>query len=150
MAECVHLHATAVGLAVVRRRVRQSELARLVPECCGLVWNFARAHGLKGGRHVAVYLNSAIDVEIGVEVAGDFEEGDGVVRSSTPAGPVVTATHFGPYQGLGTTHRAIEAWCRSNGRQPTGVSWEIYGHWEADWNTDSSCIRTDVYYQVRP
>ena len=29
-------------LAVVRRQARQSELSRVVPECCGLVWNVVR------------------------------------------------------------------------------------------------------------
>src|SRR5437763_728362 len=26
------------------------------------------------------------------------------------------------------------------------LPWEIYGHWEESWNTDSSKIRTDVVY----
>jgi hypothetical protein len=37
-----------IPLAVVRRQARQSELSRVVPECCGLVWNALRAQGVKG------------------------------------------------------------------------------------------------------
>ena len=143
------VHADPIPTAVVRRRARRSELSAVVPHCCGLVWNFARAHGLKAGRHVALYLNGNIDLEVGVEVAGPFEEQGEVVRSSTPAGAVATAVHFGPYQRLGEAHDAIRAWCAANGRRLTGVNWEIYGHWQAEWNANPSAIRTDVFYQVK-
>src|SRR5262245_4709253 len=45
----------SVPLAVIRRQARASELARLVPECCGLVWEAVRAQRVKAGRHVAIY-----------------------------------------------------------------------------------------------
>jgi effector-binding domain-containing protein len=35
-----------------------------------------------------------------------------------------------------------------NGYRLTGPSWEIYGHWQPEWNSDPSQIRTDVFYQV--
>ncbi len=31
-----------------------------------------------------------------------------------------------------------------------GPNWEIYGHWQPEWNTDPLRIRTDVFYQVAP
>jgi integrase len=37
----------SVPLAVIRRQARASDLARLVPECCGLVWNAVRAQQTK-------------------------------------------------------------------------------------------------------
>src|SRR6267378_1424254 len=43
-------------------------------------------------------------------------------------------------------HAAIREWCVRHGHRCSGVSWEIYGHWEESWNTDSSKIRTDVFY----
>src|SRR5262245_9855678 len=102
MPPTVHLiHADPIPTAVVRRRARRSELSTVVPQGCGLVWNFTREHGVKAGRHVALYLNGNIDLEVGVEVSGAFEEQGEVVRSSTPAGAVATAAHFGPYQHLG-------------------------------------------------
>jgi effector-binding domain-containing protein len=145
----VHLiNTAAIPLAVVRRRARPSELATVVPQSCGLVWEFVRAHQVKAGRHVALYLNGNIDLEVGVEVDGDFHEQGEIVRSRTPSGLVVSAVHFGPYQGLGAAHDAIHAWCGSEGHRLTGVRWEIYGHWQPSWNTDPSGIRTDVFYQV--
>jgi effector-binding domain-containing protein len=138
----------AIPLAVVRRRARPPDLAAVVPQGCGVVWDFVRARGLKGGRHVAVYLNGQIDLEVGVELAEAFEDDGGVVRSSTPAGTVVTAVHFGPYQRLGAAHAAIRDWAAVRGHRLAGANWEIYGHWQPDWNRDPSSIRTDVFYQV--
>ena len=146
----VHLiHAEPIPTAVVRRRAGRSELSTVVPQGCGLVWNFARAHGLKAGRHVALYLNGNIDLEVGVEVSGAFEDQGEVVRSSTPAGAVATAVHLGPYQHLGEAHDAIRAWCAANGHQLSGLNWEIYGHWQPEWTSDPAAIRTDVFYQVK-
>src|SRR5262245_1973893 len=84
-------------MAVVRRRATSQELARVVPDACGLVWSVLRAHpGAGAGRHVALYWDDQINLEVGVEVATPFA-GDGeVVGSATPAGTVATAVHFGP------------------------------------------------------
>jgi len=133
-------------LAVIQRQVQRADLSRVVPECCGLVWNVVRAQNAKGGRHVALYWDGAIRLEVGCELLGPFEEQDGVVRSATPAGTVAAATHFGPYGGLGAAHDAIHQWCRANDRRLAGPSWEIYGHWLPEWNNDPSRIRTDVFY----
>jgi effector-binding domain-containing protein len=136
----------SVPLAVIRREVRAAELSRVVPECCGLVWNEVRAQHAQGGRHVAVYWDGRISLEVGVELRGPFVERHNVVRSATPAGVVAFVTHFGPYGGLGEAHEAIRQWCQANHREPAGPNWEIYGHWLNEWNTDPSRIRTDVYY----
>src|SRR5205809_613692 len=128
-------NADSIPLAVVRRRARPSELSTVVPASCGVVWSFVRTQALQAGRHVAVYLNGNVDLEVGVEVAGVFREEGEIARSSTPAGLVASAIHLGPYQKLGATHSAIRAWCAAHGHQLTGLNWEIYGHWQAEWNT---------------
>jgi effector-binding domain-containing protein len=139
---------TSVPVVVIRRQARQSELSRIVPECCGLVWNEVRAQQTKAGRNVAVYWDGSIRLEVGVELLGPFAEHGEVVLSATPAGAVASATHFGPYSGLGSAHNAIHQWCKANNHTFAGPSWEIYGHWQPEWNTNPSQIRTDVYYQL--
>jgi effector-binding domain-containing protein len=136
----------SVPLAVIRRQARPSDLSRVVPECCGLVWNAVRAQQAKGGRHVALYWDGSIRLEVGVELAGAFAEQGEVVCSATPAGAVASATHFGPYGGLGAAHDAVQRWCREHRHTLAGPSWEIYGHWQREWDADPSHIRTDVYY----
>jgi effector-binding domain-containing protein len=135
-------------LAVVRRRVPASELSRVVPECCGHVWQVMRAQNAKAGRNVALYWDDAIRLEAGVEALGPFVERDDVVRSATPGGLVVAVTFFGPYSGLGAAHAAIRDWAKGDSQRLEGPNWEIYGHWQDTWNTDPSLIRTDVCYQV--
>ena len=143
----------AQPIAVVRRRVAQQELPRIVPEACGLVWKTIKAAQVAdAGRHVAVYRDGGgglLDVEVGVEVGTPFAGRDEVVASVTPAGEVATVTHLGPYQKLGEANRAIKDWCAANGRTIAGPSWEIYGHWIEEWNADPSKIRTDVFYLLK-
>ncbi len=136
----------SVPLAVIRRQAAPSELSRVVPECCGLVWNVMRAQQVNAGRNVAVYLDGTIRIEVGVELLGPFAGDGDVVRSATPAGAVAVVTHFGPYGGLGAAHDAVHQWSRANGHHLAGPRWEIYGHWKPEWKADPSLIRTDIYY----
>ena len=139
-------HLASTPLAVIRRRVSAAELSKVVPECCGLVWNAVRAQNTKAGRNVAVYLNGEIQVEVGVELQGPFVEQDGVVLSATPSGSVATVLHIGSYGGLGAAHNAVHEWSRANGRRLAGPNWEIYGHWQESWNSNPSLIQTHVHY----
>src|SRR5262245_63695935 len=97
----------SVPLAVVRRQARQADLPRLIPECCGLVWQVVKAQHTKAGRHVAICWDDSIRLEVGVELEGLFVDDGEVVRSATPAGAVASAAHLGPYGGLGAAHAAI-------------------------------------------
>ena len=138
----------SVPLAVVRRTAKAGELSRVVPECCGVVWNVVRAQHAAAGRNVAVYWDGTIRLEVGVELLGPFTEQGEVVRSATPGGLVASVTHFGPYGQMAVAHAAVRDWCKARGHDFAGPSWEIYGHWQAHWNTDPSQIRTDIYYQI--
>jgi hypothetical protein len=73
-----------------------------------------RAQQAKAGRHVAIYWDGAIRLEVGVELFGPFAEQGEVVRSATPAGAVASATHLGPYSGLGAAHDAVRQWWGPN------------------------------------
>ncbi|VTR93256.1 Uncultured bacterium genome assembly Metasoil_fosmids_resub OS=uncultured bacterium PE=4 SV=1: GyrI-like [Gemmata massiliana] len=134
-------------LAVVRRRAGVRELSKIVPEACGIVWNVVRAQRVAGaGRHVAVYLDDQINLEVGVEVSTPFAGHGEVIGSATPPGLTATTTHYGPYQRLHEAHEAIRQWCASNGYRPAGPNWEMYGHWKDEWNNDPTQIVTDVFY----
>jgi effector-binding domain-containing protein len=132
--------------AVVRCRASQPRLPQVVPQLCGDVWKFIQASGsLHGGRHLALYLDCAINLEVGAEVDQAFV-GDGrVVCSQTPAGLVATTAHFGPYNRLGDAHAAIVKWCSDHGHALAGPNWEVYGH----WIDDPAQLRTDVFYLLQ-
>lgn len=135
-----------VPVAVVRRQADRAELAALVPECCGIVWQAVKAQKAAAGRHVAIYWDAAIRLEVGVELLGPFDDDGEVVRSATPAGTVASTAHLGPYSGLGAAHEAVRRWCEAHGHRLAGPSWELYGHWRTEWDADPSAIRTDVCY----
>src|SRR5947209_2490171 len=108
-------------LAVVRRRAASHELSKVVPDACGTVWNVIRSQQVSGaGRHVAVYLDGQINLEVGVELDGPFAGHGEVVASATPPGVGATTTHFGPYHLLHGAHEAIHRWCEANGHALAG------------------------------
>lgn len=141
-------HLSGIPVAVVRRQARASELPKLVPEGCGVVWEYLRAHQLKGGRHVAIYWDGSIRLEVGAELDQPLPEGGDIVRSATPAGPAASVVHFGPYHALGAAHAAIRDWCAAQNHRLAGPNWEVYGHWQTAWDRDPARIRTDVFYQL--
>jgi effector-binding domain-containing protein len=138
---------SSVPLAVVNRRASVRELPRVVPQACGTLWDVVKAQNLAGaGRHVALYLDDKINLQVGVELQVPFAGYGEVVPSSTPAGAVATTTHFGPYNQLAAAHEAIRQWCAAHNYILAGPNWEIYDHWKDEWNNDPSRIRTDVFY----
>lgn len=142
---------TSTHLAVVRRIASLQELPTVVPDACGTVWKFIQASNTPdAGRNVAIYLDDKINLEIGVEVAAPIT-GDGeVVASSTPSGKVAATTHFGPYNQLHRAHDALRTWCNAGGLQLAGPNWEIYGHWQEEWNDNPDKISTEIYYLLKP
>ena len=139
----------SIPLAVIRGQAKQSELPRVVPDWCGRVWKAVRAQQTPAGRNVAIYWDGAIRLEVGVELHGPFAETDDVVISQTPSGRVACVTHLGPYSQLRAANDAIKDWCRANNHGLAGPSWEIYGHWQKDWDLNPAQIRTDVFWLLR-
>jgi effector-binding domain-containing protein len=143
------VQAAPTPILVVRRRALKSQLSKVVPDGCGVVWNFIRANNVNPrGRNVAVYRGtetSDLDVEIGVEVGASAVGSGEVALSATPSGEAVTVAHFGPYSLLKDANEAIKSWCAANNRQIAGPSWELYGH----WTDDVEKLRTDVFYLLK-
>jgi effector-binding domain-containing protein len=143
----VHAERLAPQLTgVVRVQASQSQLPTVVPQLCGEVWNFFRSAGLpRPGRHLALYLDCVMNIEVGVEVSQPFTGNQRVVCSQTPEGLVATTAHFGPYSRLGDAHNAVQKWCSDHGYALAGPSWEVYGH----WTDDESQLRTDVFWLLQ-
>lgn len=137
-------------LAVVRRRATRQELPSVIPPACGLVWNFVRDQKVAGaGRLVALFRDEVFNLEVGVELETPIVGQGEVVGSTTPAGPVATTTHFGPYERLPEAHRAVRDWCADHGYDLAGPFWEVYGHWVDEWKSNPAEIRTDVFYLLK-
>ena len=133
-------------IVAARQRTTLSRVSAEIQRLLDAPWTFLRKNPdlRRDGHNVAIYRNDSgeVSVEVGVQVVRPFDPTEAVVCSSTPAGTVATAAHFGPYSELGDTYRAIQVWCRENRRPLAGVWWEIYG----DWSDDPRKLRTDVLY----
>ena len=113
------------------------------------VWPVLREQGARTEHNVIIYRPgeaSAITIDAGVEVFGDFAERGAVRRVTTPAGEVAAAAHYGEYSDMGGAYAALDQWCAANGRRQAGVTWEVYG----DWDDDPAKRRTDVYKLLSP
>ena len=134
-------------IAVVQRCAARSQLGSVVQQACGLVWSVLRSQQVEDvGRHVAIYWDDEINLDVGVELDVAFVGHGEVVSATLPIGLAATTTHFGPYGQLAAAHQAVHEWCEINGYELAGPNWEIYGHWQECWNSDPMLIRTDVFY----
>ena len=136
-------------LAAVRRRVRVPEIATSWKPALDKVWEFLRTHpGLRtDGHNIFLYHHpqnreSAMDIDFGVEVSRPFVPEGEIITAETPGGEVATAAHVGPYEQLGKTHDAIQAWAAGKKLTFAGKSWEVYG----DPTNDPAKLETRIEY----
>jgi effector-binding domain-containing protein len=141
---------TECPTAVVKANTTWREFPTLWPTLLDEVWAFLRATpGLRTeGHNVMLYRHNARDVEVavevGVQVTDTFEAAGRVVPSSLPAAEAAAAVHAGTPAEIGAAHAAIRAWCSTQRRAVTGLSWEIYG----DPDPQTGDFDVAVYWQL--
>ncbi len=136
-------------LAAVRAETTQPRLGADIVRLLDLVWPVLREQSVRTDHNIVVYRGAragVLTVDVGVEVLSDFTPRDQVQPTATPAGEVATTAHYGEYSELAGAYAALERWCAEHQRQPSGVSWEVYG----DWAEDPAERRTDIYFLLRP
>jgi AraC family transcriptional regulator len=137
---------TAQPVLLVRRRVKRSEIAKMIGESLPLVFLHAQKTGAAlAGPPFARYLDwgPGMTMEAGMPVAspGTVAEGD-VLADTLPGGLVATTMHEGPYDLLSDAHAAIQQWVEERGLKPAGAPWESYltdpGEYPdpKDWKTE--------------
>ncbi len=141
---------TECPTAVVKANTTVREFRTLWRPMLDEVWAFLGSRpGLRGnGHNVMLYRNGLPDVElaveVGVQVIRAFEPSGRVVPSTLPAGEAAVTIHRGAPSEIGAAHDAVRAWCDSQRRRLTGVSWEIYG----DPDRVSGHFDVAVYWQL--
>jgi effector-binding domain-containing protein len=141
---------TACPTAVVKATTTWREFPALWRTLLDDVWAFLRATpGLRAdGHNVMLYRDGLVEgqvaVEIGVQVTKSFEAAGRVVPSTLPAGEAATTVHTGTPSKIGEAHDAVMAWCAAQGREWTGVRWEIYG----DPDPQTGHFDVAVYWQL--
>jgi effector-binding domain-containing protein len=104
-----------------------------------------------GSMPMAVYLSwrdSDCDMAVGCKVEGNVTLAEGCEWLDVPGGSHAFASHFGPYDTLHQTHKAIWDWCAEKGAKMSGPCWEAYPT-DPGLEPDSSKWQTDVYYPVQ-
>jgi effector-binding domain-containing protein len=129
--------------AVIAATTTWQEFPTVWKELLDEVWACLRAGGVERGcRNIMLYLDAVPHVEVGVELSQPCPLTGRVVASSLPAGKVAITVHHGSYGDLGAAHRAVVAWCASQGQRLAGPRWEIYG----PHHNDPAELRTEVHY----
>jgi AraC family transcriptional regulator len=122
---------TAHPVLLVRRRVKRSEIAKMIGESLPLVFMHAQKTGAAlAGVPFARYLDwgpGMITMEAGMQVSspGALGEGD-VLADMLPGGLVAATMHEGLYDTLSDAHGAIQQWVEEHGFKPAGAPWESY------------------------
>lgn len=96
---------------------------------------YTRYHGVVGEQ---------IDLEAGLMIDQPIHAGDGMSVSSLPGGQAALGSYFGPYEGLVEAGDKLREWVAQQGRQISGIGWEIYVTTQGD-TADSSAWQTDIY-----
>lgn len=140
----------ARAVAGVRARVPRGRVTEVFGRYLDQVYAAGRAGAVTlDGQNVFIYREATeteLVAEFCVGVVAPFEATGAVMPLSTPSGVAVMTTHFGDYRKLGDANAALRAWCQEHGRQSSGPSWKVYGH----WHEDVAQLRTDVYYLLKP
>jgi effector-binding domain-containing protein len=141
---------TECPTAVVKANTTPQGFPALWPALLDEVWAFLRVTpGLHThGHNVFLYRNDGhgaeFAVEVGVQVTKSFEAAGRVVASRLPAADAATTVHTGTSAQIGAAHDAVRAWCSKNGRELSGVSWEVYG----DPDPQTGHFDVVVYWQL--
>jgi effector-binding domain-containing protein len=93
------------------------------------------------------YSETSVEFETGVPVATPFAGVDDVVPGEIGGCEAAVALHVGPYDAIGATYGALQAWIEARGRTPSKVMWERYLS-DPQTDPDPSTWRTEVVWPL--
>jgi len=138
---------------VLRRQVKPSEIATMLAEALGRVFQHAQRNGIAlAGPPVARYLECGPGlwtIDAGMPVtAHTAVPAEADIRADTlPSGLVATTTHAGPYDQLPGAHAAVQHWIEAEGLTAAGGQWESYVTDPADY-PDPKDWKTEIFWPL--
>jgi AraC family transcriptional regulator len=141
----------AQPVLLVRRRVKRSDIAKMIGESLPLVFLYAQKIGAAlTGLPFARYLDwgpGMTTMEAGMRVSSPAPgEGD-VLAEMLPGGLVASTIHEGPYDQLTDAHAAIQQWIEEQGFKAAGAPWESYINDPGD-HPDPKDWKTEVVWPL--
>ena len=114
----------------IRTRTRVQDLPPLIGQAYGKIMaRMAELAVEAAGNPFVAYYNldmENLDVELGFPVDVKLKgEGD-VQPGLIPGGWKATTMHVGPYEQLSVAYEALNAFVKSQGKEPTGIAYEYY------------------------
>lgn len=148
---CQVIDRPAQPALAIRTRTSIQKLPQLVGQVFGSIGGYLGRLGEKpAGPPYAAYHNmdmQNLDVEIGFPVARALAGSGEIQPSQLPGGPAVAYLHIGPYDKISQAYEALTQWLQANGRQGTGVAYEVYFNSPAE--TAPEALQTQVFFPLR-
>lgn len=115
---------------VIRTHSAVQDLAQAMGQAFGAVAQYLGQLGEHpAGPPYAAYHNmdmQNLDVEMGFPVARPLPGQGAIQPALIPGGQSVAGLHVGPYDQMHHVYEALTAWLKANGREATGVVYEVY------------------------
>jgi effector-binding domain-containing protein len=99
---------------------------------------FGLYHGFPG---------ETLDLEVGFVTDRAIQPEGDVVIGSLPGGRVARLTHFGSFDGLGSSWQRLNSWIQAQGLSPRAQRWESYVT-QPSPEMDPRDLRTDLNWPV--
>lgn len=136
---------------IIRRKTSHTDIAKTIGEILPKVFAYAQQHGLPfAGPPFVRYIEMArgsMTIEGGMPLAVAGKTDGEIEAIELPGGPAAIAIHAGPYDTLGETHTAVDAWITAQGAKAAGAPWESYVT-DPGEKPDPKDWRTEVIYPL--
>ncbi len=116
----------------IKARVTPADMGSKLAELLPAVSRFLRERGVAPASAPTTFYHAhhdqlgVFEIQAGMFVA-EAMAGEGLVEPGViEHTEAVRCMHVGPYEGLGETHEAVEAWLQASGRTSASPSWESY------------------------
>jgi effector-binding domain-containing protein len=114
----------------IRTRTPVQDLNQALGRVYGAIAQYLGEMGAQpAGPPFVAYYNmdmQDLDVEVGFPVAGKLPGRGDIQATEIPGGELATCLYVGPYGEVGPAYDALSEWIKDNGREPTGVAYEVY------------------------
>lgn len=149
----VKLRQRAAAIALThRRKVRLTEIGRVIQTSFGEVYGYLGAHRVTPHDPPFLIYHGApgpgrepFEIEICAPISRPIDPPMGWRLTELPAGTFASTVHVGPYDTLGQTYDRLDAWLRAQGYAKAGPPREVY---LSEPSTPPELTRTVVEYPV--
>lgn len=113
----------------IRTTITQADIGSTLGQVLPEVWGYLEGQGVHPAgppfvRH-HLFQEDQVDLEASLPVAEPVAGEGRIAAGGLPGGEVATTWHAGPYDTLRAAYEAIEAWMRSQSREPAGPPREV-------------------------